>query len=705
MNRAILILSLFLFLKPMAWAGELLSASSRFMLFSKSELRNRGIPESPSHDLHAFIAFGSQGVIDSLKAAGVEVNAVFDGFLTASFPEETLNEVSRISGVSHIALERHVTLCNDSARYYSHVDDILQAKGLAAPLRGEGIIVGMIDTGFDFNHVNWRGQDGTSRVRAVYMPCDSTGRSPVVDDCTLPGSCYETAQEISLLTTDNVGSSHGTHTTGTAAGSYMSNGLYGVAPAADIVVCGMPENELTDVNIANGVRYIFDYADRVGKPCVINMSLGSNDGPNDGSSFLCRTFSSLSGPGHICVLSAGNDGDAPICFHRNLTGKRDTVTTLLRNRWGGMQREGYVSMWNDGPQEHLSRIVIINRQTSEMVYASPWIGALPEDSVFTVSSENDLRFGDYYTGEFQYVNAVEPQFNADGTESENGRFHSYWIFDATSLVSGFLVGIQYMANQPTSLSGWSTKNTYFYTFNLPGMTGGSPVGSISDMATTDDVISVGAYCTRASYISMSGDPVVINGSYPTDIATFSSFGPDERGISRPDVCAPGYSVISSANRYESDAVQRTWTIPATVDGIEYPYYVNQGTSMSAPVVTGCVALMLQLHPQLNANMVRDVLKATSKRDSYVIDGNPEQWGCGKLDVQAAVNHVIDNYLLKGDANTDQEVNIADVMIVIDIILGSSMYRDAATMIRADVNRDGEIQLGDVNSVIELILKN
>lgn len=127
--------------------------------------------------------------------------------------------------------------------------------------------------------------------------------------------------------------------------------------------------------------------------------------------------------------------------------------------------------------------------------------------------------------------------------------------------------------------------------------------------------------------------------------------------------------------------------------------------MSAPVVTGCVALMLQLHPQLNANMVRDVLKATSKRDFYVIDGNPEQWGCGKLDVQAAVNHVIDNYLLKGDANNDGEVNIADVMIVIDIILGSSMYRDAVTMIRADVNRDGEIQLGDVNSVIELILKN
>ena len=703
MNRFFLILLLFLFLKPQTWAGDVLSAATRYKLFRQKELSQRDNADIPSQSFQTFIAFGNEAVIDSLRAAGVEVNAVFDGFVTARIPANILKEVSRLNGVSQIALSRHVQLCNDSARYYSLVDEIQQGRGLASPLRGEGVIVGMIDTGFDFNHVNWRGKDGKSRIRAVYMPCDTTGVPPVVDGCTLNGSCYETSSEIALLTTDNQGSSHGSHTTGTAAGSYSLNGLYGVAPEADIVACGMPENELNDVNIANCVRYIFDYADRVGKPCVINMSIGSNDGPNDGSSFLCRTFSSSSGPGRIFVLSAGNDGDVPICLHETLSGRNDTVTTLLRNRWGGSQRKGYVSMWNDGAQEHLSRIVIINRQTREMEYASSWIGMLPEDSVFTLSSEDDPRFGDFYSGEFQYVNAVEPQFNPDGSEIGNGRFHSYWIFDATSLVSGFLVGIQYTANQPTSLSGWCTKNTYFYTFNLPGMTGGSPEGSISDLATTDDVISVGAYCTRASYANMYGDDVSINGSNPTDIASFSSFGPDERGISRPDVCAPGYSVISSASRYETDAVQQTWTSPATVDGVDYPYYVNQGTSMSAPVVTGCIALMLQMNPELTTSMVRDVIKATSINDSHVLNGDCERWGSGKLNVQAAINYVIDNYILRGDVNDDGEVSIADVMLIIDMMLGNLSQCDDATMIRADVNKDCEIQIGDVNSVIELIL--
>ena len=87
----------------------------------------------------------------------------------------------------------------------------------------------------------------------------------MIDGYELPGSCYENPSDIALLKTDDTASSHGTHTLGTAAGSYKENGWHGVACDADIVVCGMPEQQLTDVNIANAVKYIFDYADRVGK--------------------------------------------------------------------------------------------------------------------------------------------------------------------------------------------------------------------------------------------------------------------------------------------------------------------------------------------------------------------------------------------------------------------------------------------------------
>ena len=125
--------------------------------------------------------------------------------------------------------------------------------------------------------------------------------------------------------------------------------------------------------------------------------------------------------------------------------------------------------------------------------------------------------------------------------------------------------------------------------------------------------------------------------------------------------------------------------------------------MSAPVVTGSIALLLQLDPTLTTEKIRQVLQATSIDDSYVLNGNPERWGSGKLDIAAAVNHVIDNIMLHGDVNGDGEVNLADVMVLIDILLDGTDGYDASTLIQADVNRDKEIRIGDINCVIDLIL--
>lgn len=658
------------------------------------------------NDYQVFIEIDNSTVVEQLQQYGVTVNSQFDGFVTATVPSDALNRLVSLRGVRHISLGRQLHLCNDSARFFSSVEPILAGNGLVTALNGRGVIVGMIDTGIDFNHINFCDKEGRSRVCAVYLPCDTTGTQPIVDDNPLPGSCYETPEQINRMTTDCDSASHGSHTTGTAVGSYQDNGFHGVAPGADIVVCGMPENQLTDVNIANCVRYIFDYASRMGKACVINMSIGSNDGPNDGSSFLCRTFASLSGPCHICVLSAGNDGDSPTCFRYGLKGVTDTVTTLLRNQWGGLHREGYVSMWSDGPTMHKSRVVIINRNSAEMEYVSPIIGELAEDSVFTISSENDPAFARYYQGEMSFAAALEPQFEADGTMLDESmwRYHSYWVMDATSLVAGHLLGLQYMSDKETELTGWCTKKTYFYTFGLAGMTGGSPVGSISDLATCDSVISVGAYCSRKSYVDHNEEERVLAQSTPNDIAPFSSFGPDERGIDRPDVCAPGYALLSSANRYDAKSVRDSWLADEVVNGVAYPYYSNQGTSMSAPVVSGAIALMLQINPRLTPSMIKNIFQRTSVKDSYVLNGDQRRWGSGKLDVNAAINDVINHTLLPGDVNNDGEVNIADIQVLIDLVQGDWHHFDAATLIRADVNHDREILISDINCVIDLILK-
>lgn len=652
----------------------------------------------------AFITVAdNETIIESLQCCGAVVNGRFNGFVSATVPVSALDDVAMLRGVSCISLAMPMRLCNDSARYCSRVDWVHDSRGMVAPFTGKDVIVGVIDTGIDFNHINLCGPDGRSRVVAAYLPCDSTGLPPVIGGLTLPGSCYETPGAIAALTSDSNDSSHGTHTSGTAAGSYAGNGLQGVATEADIVACAVPGNQLTDVNIANSLNYIFDYATRVGKPSVVNMSFGSNYGPNDGTSFLCKTFEALSGPGRICVLSAGNDGDSPICFRSTIHGRGDTVTTLLRHRNGNLRREGYVSMWSDGQQEHSTRLVIINRETGALEYASPLLTALPEDSVFVLSSDNDADFAVYYTGEIFFANGLEPQFAVGGTEVTGERFHSYCELDVTSNQAGHLLGFQYVCEEPVNLVGWSTRDTYFYTFGIEGITGGSSVGSISDLATTDSVISVGAYCTRDHYIDAHGDTCSISKAHLGQIAYFSSYGPDENGIQRPDLCAPGHSVLSSASRYNEGVNQQHWLAPVVVDGVEYPYYSNMGTSMSAPMVAGTIALMLQLDPSLTVAHVRRILQESSAVDDAVAAGNTRQWGSGKLDSWTALDKLRRHPRLLGDVNGDGEVTVADIMAIINIILATGHTDKAVTLTRADTNFDNEIGLADISIVINKII--
>ena len=660
-------------------------------------LSSQGLPES----FQAFIAVDNAAAVDALRQCGVKVSATFNGYVTAELPVAAIDKVASVPGVTHISLARSLHLCNDSARNWTNIDPLHNGTGMITPLSGKGVVLGIVDLGIDFNHINFFDAEGNSRIRAVYMPCDSLGAPPVIDGDTLPGSCYESAEQIASLTTDYTRTSHGTHTLGTAAGSYKDNGWYGMAPEADIVACGVGMEDISDVAIANSVRYIFNYADRVGKPCVINMSMGDNNGPNDGSSFLCRTFASMTGPGRICVLSAGNEGDSPICLHSSING--DTVTALLRHPWSNLICEGGVSVWSDGPQVHRTRLVIYNRQTGALEYASPFFGELSGDSIVRVDDNTDEAFGQLYLGHAEFASAFEPQYAPDGTLIAPGRFHSVWDIDAVAKQKGHALGLQFVCDESVNLTAWGESSSFFSTFDLPGVTEGSANGSISDMATTDSVISVGAYCSRRSYIDANGE----SHSYPNtvgEIADFSSFGPDENGVTRPDICAPGTAVLSSANRYDEHATRIYWPAPVVVDGQEYPYYSNQGTSMSAPVVSGTIALLLQLNPDLGPSAVRDVLRSTALVDSYVENGDPERWGLGKLDAAAAVRYVIDNTFTAGDVNGDGEVNIADINAVIDIVLSGRNGAPASTIVRADVNHDLEINIADVNSIIDMIIK-
>ena len=132
-------------------------------------------------------------------------------------------------------------------------------------------------------------------------------------------------------------------------------------------------------------------------------------------------------------------------------------------------------------------------------------------------------------------------------------------------------------------------------------------------------------------------------------------------------------------------------------GNEYPYALEGGTSMSAPMVAGAIALWLEIEPKLSPTDIRDVMAATCYSDSYVENGIAIKWGRGKLDIDAGIKYLQEK--LDGDVNNDGVVTSADITALYDILLGVSL----SNIQRADANRDNAITSADVTRVYDLLL--
>ena len=136
-----------------------------------------------------------------------------------------------------------------------------------------------------------------------------------------------------------------------------------------------------------------------------------------------------------------------------------------------------------------------------------------------------------------------------------------------------------------------------------------------------------------------------------------------RGVAHPDVVAPGMAVVSSYSRYnQSMAVSNNWlTTLEQVDGTTYPYGINGGTSMSAPVV----------------------------------ESNPIRWGSGKLNIQSFLQKAQAPHPL--DLNADGEVNVGDVTYLITVIINEAPHP------HTDINGDGATNVSDVSVLINHLL--
>jgi subtilisin family serine protease len=554
-----------------------------------------------------------------LRARGIEVNTVAGGWLTARCPLGLLTALYEIPGVERVQVSERCQPLLD----LSVADAGVSSVRTVGPTditgqTGQGVVLGLVDTGADLHHADLQNANGSTRIVLLWDQTATMGTPP-------PGFTYGAEYDSVAINrglspeTDTDG--HGTHVATTAAGNgratgngLPANSFVGVAPKADVI---MVKTSYAASEIVDGVQYIFLAASALGKKAVVNLSLGTQDGPHDGTYGFDTMINALTGPGKIVCVSAGNKQNDDSHGRLDLDGTTPGSMTLS------------VPSYSKNPQTQNDYLIFSGWYPGDD-QISITITTPGGDIVgpVTPGSSGSLSSGD---GFINVHNATTFPSNGDNEiyvevydDVASKPPHSgTWTFTFTpvALASTGIVDIYIAANQlgdGLNLARW--------------VAGLAPFGTIGSPGSADSVITVAAHTTKACWTSVDGNTYCWS-PVPTlnDIAPFSSHGPLRNGKLKPDLSAPGNGV--AAGRSASATFQTQLVVP---DGV---HVMLSGTSMSAPHVAGTVALMLAQPAWSNAtpSAIRQRLESTARTDAFTGAIPNATWGYGKLNAAAALS--------------------------------------------------------------------
>ncbi|MDX8347403.1 S8 family serine peptidase [Cognatiyoonia sp. IB215446] len=501
-------------------------------------------------------------------------------------------------------------------------DSVPHVKGTAVHTRpdvaerGERALVGVIDTGIDILHQAFDDSDGNSRIRAVWVQYDDSGKSPKqVDPKAFSqdyGSLY-TAKDIATFRAahqaDNDAtippglrdafSGHGTHVASIAAGRAFADVGDGMAPDAGIIMVAAhnasdPDNPDEPRSIGYSAAHVdaLDLLKRISRgrtslldhslPMVINVSLGMNAGAHDGQTTLETAFDGITDngrtPGLVIVKSAGNEREH---------GGHSSIQVAE----GGM-----VHMSWDTPAN--------NRKLD---YLEAWFE--PGDHVaFTLRAPDGTVIGPVNFG-----NIEASQDKADYTcrltlsegHSDNGHNRlaisvkrksggaipvGTWTLDLHALrVVSMTAMVHVWAERVRDRSVSFKQPDSEMTLSIPG--------------TARSVVTVGA----------------CNSAFPMKLLPISSLGTTRDGRFKPELCAPGSAIVAALANSEPDAKT-----------------AKNGTSMAAPHVAGAIALAYSANEKAgvdrhaNAVQIQQRLRLSTQHFSHVPHPG---FGSGLLDAE------------------------------------------------------------------------
>ena len=559
----------------------------------------------------AFVCFHDGVDTYLLESYGVIVESEFTNVATALIPATTIEALSEEPSIRYIEIAQKVYTKMNAARDLSNVSFVHYGYSpLPQAYTGRGVIVGMVDFGLQYDHINFYDNDGTLRLKRVWNQ-NVSGNAP---EGFTTGSELTTQSEMETQRFDYRydGTGHATHVLGIAAGSDKNNNnqYYGIATEADLAAVSFNGNDQSSTSILNGVQYLMQYADEVDKPIVINLSVGMHTGPHDGTSTFDVVCDELQGPGRLIVGAAGNEGGDQLHISKDFS-PTDTVLQSFINFFYSSQRYSNIDIWGSEGTDYDVQLVVYDNATKSIVSASDTFNAS------TTASER-----------IRGLSGVSGTINiATGISALNNKANTSFSISLNTLNSGYHLGLIIMADSGT-VHAW-TENYYsnFSSRYTNGWTMGNSNNSVGEMGGSGKrIISVGSYTSNAK-----------SGYYQNylDISTFSSKGPTADGRLKPDITAPGAVVVSSIPALSSVISSADIAHTNKVNGTDYYYGYMQGTSMASPYVAGSLALWLQGDPTLTPEDVRRIMDATSIRDSYTGTNLPNNtWGRGKFDAYA-----------------------------------------------------------------------
>ena len=546
-------------------------------------------------------------VLRTIERLGGTARTITDNFLLVEMPIDQLQTLAQLPEVVEMAMPQHAAPTMKEARHKSHVDEVHAGKSLYTPFKGKNVIIAVIDQGFEFRHAAFLDKDGNSRVkwlwdRSGYSTYATSNRSKSPTDEIPVGTDFQ----------DHGAKGHGTHTTGIAAGSDVGNDQYGVAPEADII---MIPSTFIDTEVLEDVQFVKTKAKLQQKPWVVNMSFGSQEGPHDGSRTYDQKMSRLGGEkGGILVASAGNNGDKQIHV-------KSTIP-VSQTRYVIFDYPNFERLTED---EKKKKIIVFDLWAQ----STDGIDRLEIKPFLLINNKvefMDKAFWDKYAWFF------------DSKSATNNKYQTkVWCqlprirLDKNDPSILFGLRITNSAKDKEELvHGWVSQDGSYVKKSFPKIPNnqvlqGDNYYTIADAGgNIPAAITVGAYTSRSKHTNKLTNKSYDLGMEIGSRSYFSSMGPVlNTAVKKPTVLAPGAQVCSAMNQLYPGFDEKNWMISekVKVNGEDFYYADEQGTSMSAPYVAGVIALWLEANPNLTHTDIEKILEKTS----FKLQGASNVW--------------------------------------------------------------------------------